>query len=105
MTKLPKFFLTVSLTTFALGTIVCFTSLTVHPSWMVAMPLGAVFFGLFLNAYMLQSETAIFDEEEARKRTPRTRNIADTPVRNPSCAVTLGSIQLRPESTVLNAGL
>ena len=99
MTKLPKFFLTVSLATFVVGTIVCFTDIDVYPSWMVALPLSAVFFGLFLNAYMQQGEMAIFDEEEARKRTPITRNIADTPVRNPSCAVTLGSVQLRPEST------
>ena len=55
MTKLPKFFLIVSLATFAVRTIVCLTNVNVHPSWMVALPLGAVFFGLFLNAYLLQA--------------------------------------------------
>ena len=63
MTKLPKFFLIVSLTTFAVGTIVCLTNVNVHPCWMVALPLGAVFFGLFLNAYLLQGEMTKFDEE------------------------------------------
>ena len=63
MTKLPKFFLTISLTCFAVGAVVCFGNIEVHPSWMVSMPAGAIFFGLFLNAYVLQGEVASFDEE------------------------------------------
>ena len=66
MRKLPKFFLTVSLTAFAVGAVVCFTNINVHPSWMVALPAGAIFFGMFLNAYMLQEEAARFDEEAAQ---------------------------------------
>ncbi|MEY2430065.1 MAG: hypothetical protein QOJ40_2950 [Verrucomicrobiota bacterium] len=68
MTKLPKFFLAISLAAFAVGAVVCFGNLSVHPSWAVAFPAGAIFFGLFLNAYMLQVEVARFDEEEAKKR-------------------------------------
>src|SRR5690348_2552629 len=63
MTKLPKFFLTISLACFAVGAVACFGNIEVHPSWMVSMPAGAIFFGLFLNAYVLQGEVAGFDEE------------------------------------------
>jgi len=63
MTKLPKFFLTISLACFAVGAVVCLANIGVHPSWMVSMPAGAIFFGLFLNAYILQGEVAKFDEE------------------------------------------
>jgi hypothetical protein len=66
MTKLPKFFLTISLASFALGAVVCLGNLDVHPSWAVAVPAGAIFFGLFLNAYVLQGEVAKFDEEVAK---------------------------------------
>ena len=67
MMKLPKFFLTLSLAAFATGMIACFGKVHWHPSWFVALPAGAIFFGLFLIAYVLQNETARFDEEaEAR---------------------------------------
>ena len=68
MTKLPKLFLTISLSAFAAGAVVCFSNFNLHPSWAVLMPAGAIFFGLFLNAYMLQEEVEKFDEEEAKKR-------------------------------------
>jgi hypothetical protein len=67
MTKLPGFFLAVSLTAFAVGAVVCFGNLNVHPSWAVAVPTGAIFFGMFLNAYMLQGEAVKFDEEAAKR--------------------------------------
>ena len=66
MTKLPKFFLTISLASFALGAIVCLGDFNVHPSWAVALPTGAIFFGLFLIAYILQGEVAKYDEEVAK---------------------------------------
>jgi len=88
-----------------MGTIVCFTSVNVHSSWMVALPLGAVFFGLFLIAYLLQGEVARFDEEEARKRIPISRHIAGTPVRTSNSEATFASIQLRPESAVFTGEL
>jgi hypothetical protein len=66
MTKLPKFFLIVSLVSFALGAVVCVGDLDLHPSWAVAVPVGAIFFGLFLIAYMLQGEVAKFNEEAAK---------------------------------------
>ncbi|MEY2430060.1 MAG: hypothetical protein QOJ40_2945 [Verrucomicrobiota bacterium] len=68
MKKLPKFFLTVCLTALATGAVVCFSNINAHPSWAVAFPIGAIFYGLFLSAYMLQDEVERFDEEEAKKR-------------------------------------
>ena len=65
MTKLPKFFLIISLASFALGAVVCLGDFNVHPSWAVALPTGAIFFGLFLNAYILQGEVAKYDREIA----------------------------------------
>ncbi len=62
MTRLPKFFLTVSVTAFAVG----FATVSSHnlaPAWAVAMPIGAIFLGWFLIAFMLQNEVAQFDEE------------------------------------------
>ena len=62
MSKLPKFFLTVSVTAFAVG-FATVSSNNIAPEWAVAMPIGAIFLGLFLIAFMLQNEVAQFDEE------------------------------------------
>src|SRR5947199_7611623 len=62
MTKLPKFFLTVSVTAFAVG-FATVSSNNIAPAWAVAMPIGAIFLGWFLIAFMLQNEVAQFDEE------------------------------------------
>src|SRR5438552_14312444 len=67
MKKLPKFFLTVSVTAFA----VAFATVagdSLAPAWAVAMPIGAIFLGWFLIAFVLQNEVAQFDEE-ARLRS------------------------------------
>src|SRR5437773_1583060 len=62
MSKLPKFFLTISVTAFAVG-FATVSSNNIAPAWAVAMPIGAVFLGWFLIAFMLQKEVAQFDEE------------------------------------------
>ena len=62
MTKLPKFFLTVSVTAFAVA-FASVSSNNIAPAWSVAIPIGAIFLGLFLIAFMLQNEVAQFDEE------------------------------------------
>ena len=67
MTKLPKAFLAVSLTAFAVGSVVTFGSPEIPVGWTVGMPVGAIFFGLFLVTFMLQKEVARFDEEELRR--------------------------------------
>jgi hypothetical protein len=67
MTTLSKTFLAISATGFVTGSIVDFGGFSVNPSWTVALPLGAVFFGLFLILFMLEKEMAKFDEEESMK--------------------------------------
>lgn len=64
MTRIPKALLAVSLTAFVVGSVVTFGSPEIPAGWTVAMPVGAIFFGLFLVAFMLQKEVAKFDEEE-----------------------------------------
>jgi hypothetical protein len=64
MTRIPKAFLAVSLTAFVLGSVVTFGSPEIAVGCTVAMPLGAVFLGLFLVTFMLQKEVAQFDENE-----------------------------------------
>src|SRR2546422_7663908 len=83
MTKLPKFFLTISVTAFAVG-FATISSHSIAPAWAVAMPIGAIFLGWFLIAFMLQNEVAQFDEEtrlhlELMKRhAPGTSRGAET---------------------------
>src|SRR5438105_14219292 len=83
MTKLPKFFLTVSITAFAVA-FATVGSDNVAPAWAVAMPVGAILLGWFLIAFMLQNEVAQFDEEtrlrfEAMKRSaPAISPVAET---------------------------
>jgi hypothetical protein len=64
MNRIPKLLLAVSLAAFAGGAVVTFGNAEVPPGWTVAMPVGAVFLGLFLVALTLQKEVARFDEEE-----------------------------------------
>ena len=56
--------LTVSLIAFAIGSVAVFGNPGIPVGWTVAMPLGAVSFGLFLVTFLLQKEVAKFDEEE-----------------------------------------
>jgi hypothetical protein len=67
MTTLSKIFLALSVTGFAAGSIIDFGEFNVIPALTVALPLGAVFFGLFLISFMLEKEMAKFDEEESMK--------------------------------------
>ena len=64
MTRIPKVLLAVSLTAFAVGSVVTYGNPEIPVGWTVAMPLGAVCFGLFLVTFMLQREVARHDEEE-----------------------------------------
>ena len=68
MTKLSKILLAVSLAGFAAGGIIDFGGFKVIPAVTVALPLGAVFFGLALISYMMEKEMAKFDEEAAGKQ-------------------------------------
>ena len=83
MTKLPKFFLTVSVTAFAVG-FATVGSNNIAPAWAMAMPIGAIFLGWFLIAFMLQNEVAQFDEETRlrselmKRRAPAISRVAET---------------------------
>ena len=83
MTKLPKFFLTVSLAAFALG-FATVSGNNIAPAWAVAMPMGAIFLGWFLVAFMLQNEVARFDEETrlrsdlVKQHAPAGSRVAET---------------------------
>jgi hypothetical protein len=67
MTTLTKTLLAASIAGFIAGSIIDFGGLNLNPAWTVALPLGAVFFGLSLISFMLEKEMAKFDAEEALK--------------------------------------
>src|SRR5438445_2280310 len=83
MIKLPKFFLTVSVTAFAVG-FATISSNNIAPACAVAMPIGAIFLGWFLIALMLQNEVARFDEE-IRLRSERMKR--HTPAPSPATEI------------------
>jgi hypothetical protein len=67
MKTLSKTLLVVSATGIAAGSIIDFGGFSVNPSVTVALPLGAVFLGLFMISFMMEKEMAGFDAEEAGK--------------------------------------
>lgn len=67
MTLLPKICLTVSAAGFAAGGLIDFGGFNVIPAMTVVLPLGAVFFGMFMIALMMEKEMAKFDEETTGK--------------------------------------
>jgi hypothetical protein len=72
MTTLPKILLTASVTGFTAGSIIDFGGFNLNPAWTMVLPLGAVFFGLFLISFMLEKEMAKFDRENAEKLPTRS---------------------------------
>jgi len=95
MTKLPKAFLAVSLTAFAVGSVVTLGSPEIPVGWTVAMPVGAIFFGLFLVTFMLQKEVAEFDEGE-RARLKLAERHAARPANAAAIAVSATATNLTP---------
>jgi hypothetical protein len=84
MTMLSKTLLAVSATGFTAGSIIDFGGFSLNPSWTVALPLGAVCFGLFLISLMLEKEMAGFDAEQARKwELIKCNVVAPAPKRKP----------------------
>jgi hypothetical protein len=67
MTKLSKALLEVSVAGLASGIIIDFGGFNINPAWTVALPFGAIFYGLFLISFMLENEVAKFDEDEAKE--------------------------------------
>jgi len=67
MTNKSTILLIISLVTTVAGGILDFTRIKTIPLLAVFLPLGAVFFGMFLISYMMEKEMAKFDEENALK--------------------------------------
>lgn len=57
--KLKNVFLTISLVSFAIG----FISTGESIFWYLGLPVGAIFFGLFMIFMILEKETALLDEQ------------------------------------------
>ena len=49
------------------GSIVDFGGFNLNPAWTVALPFGAVAYGLFLISFMLEKEVAKFDEDQSKE--------------------------------------
>jgi hypothetical protein len=72
MTTLSKTLLAVCVTGFAAGGVIDFGGFNLNPAWTLALPLGAVSFGLFLISLMLEKEVAKFDAQESEKIPAKT---------------------------------
>jgi hypothetical protein len=67
MTTSTKALLVISVVGFVAGSIINFGNFNLHPSWTVALPAGAIAFGMFLISLTLEKEVAEYDAEHARK--------------------------------------
>jgi len=81
MTKLTKTLASASVAGFVAGGIIDFGGFNVASALLLVLPLGAVFLGLTLIAFMLEKEMAKFDAEEASKRQSIQRQPAATAVK------------------------
>lgn len=89
MTTLAKTLLVISATGFAVGSLIDFGGFNVIPAATVAMPLGAVFSGLFGISVMMEKEMAAYDEETARNaRLTERPAAAPAPARAPASKFT-----------------
>ncbi len=73
MATFPKIFLAISAAGFVAGGILDFGGFNLNPAAAVVLPLGAVFFGVFMIWNMMAKEMAAFDAEEAMKQPPVER--------------------------------
>lgn len=71
MTKLSKILLAVTVIGFVAGGIFDLCHFNVNPACYVALPLGAVAFGMFIISFMMTKEMSKFDEEEANGRVSK----------------------------------
>ena len=56
-----------SVTGLVAGSIIDFGGFDLNPAWTVALPFGAIAYGLFLISFMLEKEVATFDADEAKE--------------------------------------
>jgi hypothetical protein len=67
MTTLSKTLLAVTITGLVAGSIIDFGGFNLNPAWTVALPFGAIAYGMFLISFMLEKEVAKFDADEAKE--------------------------------------
>jgi hypothetical protein len=67
VTRLSKTLLAVSVTGLVAGSFIDFGGFNFYPAWDVALPFGAISYGLFLISFMLEKEVAKFDEDSTRE--------------------------------------
>jgi hypothetical protein len=67
MTTLSKIFLAASVTSLAAGGILDFGGFNVIPAAATVLPLGAIFFGMFMIALLTEKMMAEFDQETAER--------------------------------------
>jgi hypothetical protein len=67
MTTISKTLLAVSVAGLGVGGILDFGGFNLNPSWAVALPFGAICYGLFLISFMLEKEAAKFDADEEKE--------------------------------------
>jgi len=67
MTTLSRTLLAVTVTGLVAGIIINFGGFNLDPAWDVALPFGAISYGLFMISFMLEKETEKFDEDEAKE--------------------------------------
>ena len=96
MSKWPKIFLGISLTSLVFG----FTSAGSAVAYGILKPVGAIFFMLFYLTQLLDKEVAKYDEEMRLKLTPPKGNSASPAAPRSANA---GSGQVR-ETAALAAG-
>jgi hypothetical protein len=67
MTTATRTFFAISLAGFVGGSVVDFGGFEVNPMLTAILPVGAIFFGMFLISLILEKEIAKFDEEQAQR--------------------------------------
>jgi len=79
MAKTTKTLLTLSIASLIIGLIFVTGIINVQSTaaWYVSLPLGAVCFGLFLIFKMLETETALYDDEHQLHTASATAAVTD----------------------------
>jgi len=73
MDAVQKLLLTLAAVCMVIGIPVTFSHAEAAPFWALALPMGAVFLGMFLISLLWQREMAKFDEEERSKTESASR--------------------------------
>ena len=63
MKTMPKLFLALCVGGLVIGLFVSWSGIELNPVWTLAMPLGAIGYGMFLMTLFLQEEMAQYDAE------------------------------------------